>query len=204
MNPTMLLCLFTIGTSIWAFYDRQLMNKLMLSPYAVVHRNEWYRVITHAFIHADWMHLIFNMIALWSFGEAVQYYFRLLTPVPHIHFYIMYFLAIIVATVPDLIKHRNNISYFSLGASGAVSAVIFSVIFFNPWHSILIFFIPCPGIIFGVAYLIYSNYMAKRGGDMINHSAHFYGAVLGFIYPLLIDPSSIQHFIYQLMHPRFL
>ncbi len=203
MNPTLFLCIATIGVSIWAFNDRQLIDKLILSPYSVVHRKEWYRVITHAFIHADWMHLIFNMIALWSFGKAIQYYFSELTSVPYLHFYLMYFLAIIISSVPDLMQQKNNISFLSLGASGAVSAVVFAAIFFDPWHMIFIFFIPCPGIIFGVVYLLYSNYMNKRGGDMINHNAHMYGAIFGFIYPLIIEPSSIFHFINQIMHPHF-
>ena len=203
MNPTNLLLITTVGVSIWAFQNNNIITKLILSPYLVVHNKQWHRVISHAFIHANWMHLFFNMIALWSFGTAVEKYFGFLSGIPNVHFCIMYFSAIILASLPDLIKRKNDFSYRSLGASGAVSAVIFSAIFFNPWSTILIFFIPCPGIIFGVVYLIYSNYMSKKGGGNINHDAHIYGAVFGFLYPLLIDPQSINIFIEQLMHPRF-
>lgn len=204
MNPATLLSIITIGISIWAFTNRQLFTKLSLYPYQVIHHKQWYRIFTHAFIHADWMHLIFNMIALWSFGMAVTRYFSMVTPIPSTHFYIMYFVALIISSLPDLIKQKNNPYYHSVGASGGVSAVIFSAIFFDPWNMIYIFFIPCPGILFGVIFLVYSSYMSKKGGDHINHGAHFYGSVFGFLYPILIDPSAIGHFIHQLLHPGFL
>ncbi|MCL1942886.1 MAG: rhomboid family intramembrane serine protease [Candidatus Azobacteroides sp.] len=203
MNPSILLLIVTVAVSIWAFQSVDVINRLILSPYLVVHRKQWYRVVTHAFIHANWMHLLFNMLALWSFGVVVIRYFGFLSDIPDIHFYIMYFAAIVLASLPDLIKRKNDFSYRSLGASGAVSAVIFSAIFFDPWSTILIFFIPCPGIVFGVLYLIYSNYMSKKGGDNINHDAHFYGAVFGFVYPLLMAPESISVFTERLLHPRF-
>ncbi|MCD7972035.1 MAG: rhomboid family intramembrane serine protease [Candidatus Azobacteroides sp.] len=203
MNPATLITIITAGVSLFAFQNRELMNRLILSPYLVVYKKQWYRVITHAFIHANWAHLLFNLIALWSFGIAVVRYFSFLSSAPYVQFYILYFGGVIVAAIPDLIKQKNNYSYLSLGASGGVSAVIFSAIFFNPWSTILIFFIPCPGIIFGVLYLWYSNYMSRKGGDNINHDAHFYGAVFGFLYPLLIDPSAISIFIDRLTHPSF-
>ncbi len=203
MDPSTLLLIVTIVISFLAFQDRRILQRFILSPFAVVHYKQWYRVITHAFIHADWMHLLFNMIAFWSFGKVVVLYFGHISNNPHLHFYLMYFIAIVISSTQDLIKQKDNPDYFSLGASGAVSAVIFSAIFFDPWSKILIFFIPCPGILFGVIYLIYSSYMGKKGGDHINHSAHFYGSVLGFLYPLVMHPDAIQIFIHQLMHPRF-
>lgn len=203
MNPAILLLIVTVATSIWAFQNNNILYRLILSPYLVIHGKQWYRVITHAFIHANWTHLLFNMIALWSFGMVVVRYFAQLSVIPNVHFYIMYFVAIVLASVPDLVKKRNDPSYRSLGASGAVSAVIFAAIFFDPWSTILIFFIPCPGIVFGVLYLIYSSYMSKRGGDNINHDAHFYGAVFGFIYPILIHPGAIDIFISRLRNPSF-
>ncbi|MCL2649793.1 MAG: rhomboid family intramembrane serine protease [Candidatus Azobacteroides sp.] len=204
MSPAKYLTVITIGITIWAFYNRQILEKFIMSPYAVVHEKQWYRIITHAFIHANWMHLIFNMIALWSFGVAVEYYFSAITNMPRMQFYLMYFGAIIFSSIPDLVKKKNNPNYLSLGASGGVSAVVFAAIFFNPWSLIYVFFLPCPGIVFGVLYLIYCTYQSKKGNvDHINHDAHFYGSVFGFIYPLLIDPSTLQYFIYQLTHPAF-
>ena len=204
MSPAIILTLVTVGISIWAFNDRQLSAKLIMSPYAVVHAKQWHRIITHAFIHASWMHLIFNMIALWSFGIAVEPYFFMITTIPRTQFYIMYFGAILFSSMPDLLKKKNNPNYLTLGASGGVSAIVFAAIFFNPWHLIYIFFLPCPGIVFGALYLIYCSYQSKRGGvDHINHDAHFYGSVFGFLYPVLIEPYSLQFFIHQLLHPAF-
>ena len=203
MSPATILTLVTIGITIWAFNDRRILEKLIMSPYAVVHEKQWWRIITHAFIHANWMHLLFNMIALWSFGIAVVNYFSMITNIPHEQFYLMYFGAIIFSSIPDF-KKRNNPNYLSLGASGGVSAVIFAAIFFEPWNLIYIFFLPCPGIVFGALYLIYCSYQSKQGGnDHINHDAHFYGSVFGFIYPLLLNPSLWQYFIHQLTHPTF-
>ena len=206
MNYVVALVIVIVGISYFAFQNKNVINKLIMSPYLVIHKNEWYRVITHAFIHANWMHLLFNMIALWSFGSAVVQYFDyvIVSNIPNVHFFMLFFVGVIIASTPDIVKHKNDIGYLSLGASGGVSAVVFSAIFFNPWSTVLVFFIPCPGIIFGVLYLWYSNYMSKKGGDNINHSAHFYGAVFGFLYPILIQPSIVFHFIQQLMHPSFL
>ena len=204
MDYVIVLVIIIVGISYFAFQNKNLIEKLILSPYLVIHRNEWHRIITHAFIHANWTHLLFNMIALWSFGTTVIQYFEVLSGIPNVHFFVLFFLGVVIASIPDIVKHKNDTSYFSLGASGGVSAVVFSAILFDPWSTILIFFIPCPGIIFGVLYLIYSHYMSRRGSDNINHSAHFYGAVFGFLYPMLIQPSIVFYFIQQLMHPSFL
>lgn len=202
IDPSTLIALVTVGVSIWAFQDRRILSALILSPYAVVHQKQWYRVITHAFIHADWMHLLFNMIALWSFGKVVYTYFSYITPAASLHFFILYFIGSIIASIHDLVKHKNDTQFLSLGASGAVSAVVFTAIFFDPWSTILIFFIPCPAILFGIVYILYSSYMSKKGGDYVNHNAHLYGAIWGFFYPLLLHPDSLQFFLHNLMRPR--
>ncbi|MDR2287266.1 MAG: rhomboid family intramembrane serine protease [Prevotellaceae bacterium] len=203
LNPSTLLTLVTVGVSILAFNNRDLLSKLIMYPYVMVRQNQWYRIVTHAFIHADWMHLIFNMIALWSFGNFVFNSLGYMTSYPTLHFMVMYFGAILFSSISDVSKQKNNQHYASLGASGAVSAVIFFAILLKPWTLIYVFFIPCPGIIFGVLYLIYSNYMSKRGGDIINHDAHFYGAVFGLLYPLFVEPSIYQVFLNNLLHPVF-
>ncbi|MDR0385173.1 MAG: rhomboid family intramembrane serine protease [Prevotellaceae bacterium] len=204
MNPNTVLTLVTVGISILAFQNRNLLNRLIMYPYVMVRHNQWYRIITHAFIHADWMHLIFNMIALWSFGNFTFNSLGGITASPTLHFMTMYFGAILFSSVSDVIKNRDNRYYASLGASGAVSAVIFFSILLNPWTLIYVVIIPCPGIVFGVLYLIYSNYMSKKGGDIINHDAHFYGSIFGLLYPLIVDPSLYKIFLYKLLHPDFL
>ncbi|MDR2361780.1 MAG: rhomboid family intramembrane serine protease [Prevotellaceae bacterium] len=180
------------------------MNNLLLYPYIMVRRNQWYRIVTHAFIHADWMHLLFNMIALWSFGEFVFHVLAGMTASPVLHGLVLYFTAILFSSFPDIVKKWNNPDYASLGASGAVSAVVFFSILVDPWMMLYVFFIPCPGIVFGIAYLFYSNYMSKKGGDIINHGAHLYGAIFGLLYPVFVQPAIYTEFIHRLFHPSFL
>jgi membrane associated rhomboid family serine protease len=204
MNPYTVLTLVTVGVSILAFRDRKILNNLIMSPYIMVRQKQWYRIFTHAFIHADWMHLIFNMIALWSFGNFVFNSLENITASPVLHFFTMYFGAIAFSSISDLVKHKDNQYYASLGASGAVSAVVFFSILMNPWTLVYIFFIPCPGIVFGILYLVYSNYMSKKGGDFINHDAHFYGSIFGILYPLFVAPAIYRDFLYNLLHPAFL
>ncbi len=180
----------------WLCFDRrELFNKLALIPFRVMKDNEWYRVISHGFVHGDMMHLIVNMFTFWSFGAYIE---RLFGSVgfPVWAYPALYFGGMIAASVHDLIRQRNNPYYVSVGASGAVSAVLFAAIFFDPWSKILLFaVIPIPGIVFGILYLVYCQYMGKKAKDHINHNAHFYGAVFGFIFPLLLDPSLIHSFL---------
>ena len=105
----------------------------------------------------------------------------------------------IVTSLYQLIKRRNDPYYVSIGASGAVSAVLFTSIFLDPWGKILFFAVlPVPGIVFGLLYLAYCQYMAKQTGDNINHNAHFYGAIYGLIFPMLLEPSLLHLFLSQL------
>lgn len=192
---TYIILAVTIGISFMCFNNSTMFSKLSLSPYRVIHAREWYRVITHGFVHADWMHLFVNMFTFWSFGEYIEQAFTYLG-FGSGAFLLLYFGGMIIASVPDLIRHRNDSWYSSIGASGAVSAVLFSAIFLNPWDKILFFAVlPVPGIIFGAIYLIYCQYMAKQGGDNINHNAHFYGAVYGFVFPILLDPRLFEVFL---------
>ncbi|RHJ82371.1 rhomboid family intramembrane serine protease [Parabacteroides sp. AM08-6] len=185
----------TVVVSYLCFQNESLFRKLAFIPYRTVRDNEWYRLITHGFVHADMTHLLVNMFTFWSFGLYMEKLF------PYVGFgkfaYLgLYFGGMIAASLYDLIRRRNNPYYMSIGASGAVSAVLFTSIFFDPWGKILFFAIlPIPGIIFGVLYLAYCQYMAKRVGDNINHNAHFYGALYGFLYPIFLDPSLIQRFL---------
>ncbi len=190
--------------SILAFQDQRLFYKLALSPYQMVHRNEWYRILTHGFIHGSYIHLIINMVVLYSFGKAIEYYFGLVTEKALPHYFILYFGGMIVSTITTVIKQRNNQSYMAVGASGAVSAVLFACIFFAPWHKLLFMgVIPIPGIIFAVLYILYSTYMSRKGNDNIGHDAHLWGALFGIVYPIVVHPDLLEIFIYQLTHPVF-
>lgn len=189
----------TVVVSIACFSNGSLFNKLSYSPYRMVHANEWYRIISHGFVHADWVHLFVNMFTFLSFGLYVENFFSSMG-FSGGSFILLYFGGMIAASLYDLWKYRDNRYYTSIGASGAVSAVLFTAIFLNPWDKIyLLAIVPIPGIVFGFIYLWYCQYMAKRGGDNINHNAHFYGAVYGFVFPILLEPGLLQVFIQQLL-----
>ena len=198
---TIIIIIVTLIITVIAFYSDEVMSKMMLNPYQVYHKKEWYRMITHGFLHADWTHLIINMIVLYSFGSNVEAWFGKLKMAGYIDsvaitYSLLYFGGIIVASMITLFRHRNNRWYNSVGASGAVSAIIFTSIFFNPLDKLYFFaVIPIPGIVFAVLYLVYSSYMSRRSKDNVNHDAHLLGAVYGFTFPLLIDFDLISHFL---------
>jgi membrane associated rhomboid family serine protease len=194
----------TVLISFISFQNRPLLSKLLFNPYQVKHRNEYYRVISHAFIHADFMHLLFNMYVLWSFGgliesiftnpNAFSYYFPELefwgVARGYLYFVLLYFGGVVFATLPSMRKHGDNPSYNSLGASGAVSAVVLASILLLPTMDIYLFFIPIgiPAFIVGAAYLGYEYYMSKKATTHIAHDAHYVGAIFGLIFLLIIQP----------------
>ena len=193
----------TFLVSILALYRQNVGSLLLFNPFLIYHRREWHRLITHGFVHADWWHLIINMFVLYSFGTAVENkfnelaYYKVLI-FPGLVFIGFYFSWIIVSSLNTLRKHRNDINYKSVGASGAVSAVVFAGIFFEPLRKIYFYgIIGLPGIIIGILYLVYSFYMSRRSGDNINHDAHFIGAIYGFIFPLILDFKLAKLFIGQ-------
>jgi membrane associated rhomboid family serine protease len=201
MSYTLIILIITVLVSIVAFRNEELFNKLILWPKRMYQSKEYYRLLTSGFIHADQIHLIFNMIALFFFGPIVEQYFKGVG-IPVFLFPVLYLVGIIAASIPSLLKHKNDGYYRSLGASGGVAAVLFAFIYFDPWQIITIWFIPVPGIIAAVAYLIYSAYMSRHGKTNVNHDAHFWGAVFGFIFTLLLAPDHGENFLHELLHPR--
>ena len=197
---TLAIIIITVLVSLWCFRERRIFETLLLSPYRMTHRKEWWRILTHGFVHADFMHLAINMLVFYSFAVPMEHIFKELTLLPALHFLLLYFGGMAVATVSSIVKHKKDTNYRSVGASGAVAATLFAYMFFQPWSKLMIMgVLPMPGIVFAPIYLLYSMYMSKRGSDNINHDAHFYGAAFGFIYPLLIDPSLWNVFIRQLL-----
>lgn len=188
-----------IGTvsivSFLCFDRRDLFNRLSFNPYAIFKHNEWYRILTHGFVHADSMHLLVNMFTLWSFGTYMESGFEM-NGLGKAGYLGLYFGGLVFASVYDLFKYRDNIYYQSIGASGAISAILFSSVIFDPWGKIYLFAVlPIPGIIFAVLYLGYCQYMARHSTGNINHNAHFYGALYGLLYPILLRPSLFGDFI---------
>jgi membrane associated rhomboid family serine protease len=202
---TYILIAFTALISITAFSNHEWFAKLQLNPYQVYHRKEIHRLLTHGFLHASWTHLIINMLVLFFFGPVVEKYLQQILDPGFQQWYrliylLFYFTGIVVASLISLFRYRDNVWYNAVGASGAVSAVIFFYIFFNPWERLYFYgILPVPGIIMGVLYLIYSHYMSRRGTDNVNHEAHMVGALFGFIFPLFINIHLIQYFLDKLL-----
>ena len=198
---TLVLIAVTVLVSWQAFEKPQLLGRLILWPPAIDRHKQYDRLITHGFVHADWQHLIFNMITLFFFGAGIERAFApYIGPVGFLLFYVS---AILVAILPTYLRHRHDPNYRSLGASGAVSAVLFASILINPWQLLLVLFIPMPAIVFGVCYIGYSIWMDKRGGDNINHSAHLWGAGYGMLFTVMMEPRVLGSFVDRLMSPSF-
>ena len=200
MSVTLIIIVVTAIISVMAWNNYSLMNRWIMNPYQVANRGQYYRLITSGFLHADWGHLIFNMISLYFFGRFIEQVFGLLfgamAPLFVVGFYLA---AILVSDIPTFLKHRNNPGYNSLGASGGVSAIIFAGILFRPLTDICLYFAFCiPGFIFGVLYLGYSYYEARRGAGNINHDAHFYGALFGILFMVVAYPSILPDFFEQI------
>lgn len=187
--------------SIAAFSNRELYRRLVFNAYDISHFKHGYRFLSYALVHADWMHLLINMMVLYSFGNVVEEYYDLVFARKSIlYFLLLYIGAVVLSTTPAYGKYKDDYSYNAVGASGAVSAVVFASIVFDPLNKIYLFFIPIgiPAIIFGLLYLAYSWYMAKKNIDNIGHDAHFWGAIYGFAFTLAMKPSLIGHFFTQL------
>lgn len=222
MSVTLILIAVTCLVSFAAFNDPALRAQLIFQPAAVHNRGEWYRFITSGFIHADFQHLLFNMWALYIFGETAEMLFtdgisyndngirttlvqpifgRPLGPVIYLLFYLA---SIAAASYVNYIRHKDNYGYAALGASGGVSAMMWPFILFAPWNWFI--FPPLPAIILGPLYLWYSSYMDKRGGGQVDHSAHLWGAVFGLVFYVVFlifrRPELLQIFWVQLLSPQ--
>jgi membrane associated rhomboid family serine protease len=184
----------TVITSLMAFSNENLYGKLILHPYNVSRGRYVYTVITSGLIHKDWMHLFFNMLSFYFFA------FNLEPVLGHWQFAVLYIASLILSDMPSVLKHRENYSYYSLGASGAVSAVVFSAILYNPLAGMMILPIPIsiPAVIFGILYLVYCSYASKYSRDNINHDAHLYGALSGLMITIIFHPGILPGFFQQI------
>jgi len=189
----------TVITSYLAFNNSSLKNKLLFHPFTIKRENEWFRFLGHGFIHSNWTHLIFNMVTMFFFGKHVEIVFKnhFGEMMGSIHFLLLYFLGMILASAYSYFKHQDDSYYGALGASGAVSAALFASIILAPTNSLFIFPLPLPipAVIFGPLYLAYCVYMGRAGRDNVGHDAHFFGAVFGIIYTLVINLDFGIHFL---------
>jgi len=198
MLITFVIIAVTSVTSILALNNRTLSDKLLFSPYMISSHRQGYRFLTHALVHGDWMHLLVNMFVLFSFGQAVETYYSQLFLMKGAYFYtLLYVGGIALSSTPSFARYKADPYYRAVGASGAVSAVVFASILIEPLSPIRFAFFPVdiPAFIFGALYLVYSAYMARKGNDNIGHDAHFYGAVFGIVFTLILRPALFMGFI---------
>jgi membrane associated rhomboid family serine protease len=201
MTVTIALIAITSVISYFAFSNARLMGALIFWPPAITRGGQLHRFLSYGLVHADFAHLLFNMITLFFFGSIME---RLFAPyIGAMGFVGFYLGGLLVAILPAYLRHRNDPNYRSLGASGAVSAVLFAYILIEPWALLLVFVVPVPAIVFGVLYVAYTIWAERRGGDNINHTAHLWGAVYGVLFTLVMEPRVAGLFVQRLLQPSF-
>ena len=181
----------TLAASLWAFNNENIYARFILNPYGVSRGQHVYTIITSGLIHKDWNHLFFNMLSYYFFAFQLEAMFG------HWQFGLLYVASLILSDLPSIQKHKEDIWYNSLGASGAISAVIFSYIMYDPLASLGIIFIPIPipAWIFGLLYLVYCHYASKHARDNVNHDAHLFGALSGILITIALNPHIVHNFI---------
>ncbi|RHX92787.1 rhomboid family intramembrane serine protease [Leptospira stimsonii] len=193
---TILICLVTFGISVWCFSSETQLRKFILTPYRLERDKNYYTLLTSGFIHADWMHLIFNMVSFYSFGKNLE------QTVGPVKFTLFYLGTILITSIISWRKNTDNPLYATLGASGGVCGVLFATVLFYPGLSLYMMFIPIPipGAIYAVLYLAYTYYSSKSSqSDGINHDAHLWGALCGIAFALILDPQIIGRVMRNLL-----
>ena len=200
---TLIIIAITVVVSVTSMDNHSLKNKLMFNAYMIHKRNEWYRFFSNGLIHADWMHLAFNMFSLYMFGGSVEamYQDSGVFGIKGIPFYILLYVGgLAMSSLYSYEKHKNDIYYNALGASGAVSSVIFAFIILAPTQKLMLLIlpIPIPAYLFGLIFLAIEYYLGKRGQSNIGHDAHFWGAIFGVAFTIILKPALFHSFIEQI------
>jgi membrane associated rhomboid family serine protease len=198
---TLIIIALTCVVSFMALKNTRLLEDLILWPPAIARQREYHRLVTYGLVHADFGHLLFNMITLYFFGRVMEGFFsaRLGT----FGFVLFYIGALVVSILPTYLKNRDNPQYRSLGASGAVSAVLFAFILLAPWQLIIVLVVPRPAIVYSGGKTANYKYKDRRGSGNVNHSAHLWGAAYGVLVTVLVDPRVLPYFLNALTHPSF-
>src|SRR6185295_9207906 len=180
-----ILGLTTIVSALGLFVSPRIIERNLLRPYYLLREKRYDTLITKGFVHADLSHLFFNMLTLYFFGPYLEG--TIGTP----KFVALYFLGLLVASLGTFLRRRRDMQYASLGASGAISSMLFAFIVYYPMVNIYVFFaIPIPAFLYAVLYLAYSFWAAKNARDNVNHDAHFDGALVGLLFVLITEPSA--------------
>jgi membrane associated rhomboid family serine protease len=196
LSDNLIIIITTCLISWLGFNDRSFLERWCLNPYQARRRNRLSPYLSYGFVHADFSHLLFNMITLFFFGNAMEGVFK-----PYFNgfgYYLFYLGGMVFAILPSALLNRDNARYSTLGASGAVSAVLFAYILLRPWSVLYVYFIPVPAILYAVFYIAYSMYSGRNGSDNVNHSAHLWGAAYGVCLTVLLVPQVLSSFLEQL------
>ena len=201
---TIIIIILTVLFSYKGFQDQSFFYKFDFAPYQVKYNKEYYRFLSHAFLHADWTHLFFNMFVLFNFGGITNIGLQQYSgeSLGIFYYLLLYIGGAAFATLTTYKKHQENNNYHSIGASGAVSAVLFSYIIFFPVngiHLIILPFFDLPAIVWGLIYLAYEQYQSKQSKGNVNHEAHITGAIFGIVFTIVTNPSTATNFYYQLI-----
>jgi membrane associated rhomboid family serine protease len=203
---TFILIALNVIYSIIGFSNSTLVNKTIMWPYGVKRQQQYYRFITSGFLHADWMHLFFNMFTLYFFGRNIEIIFKNYGLGGNAAYLALYIGGLVISDLPSYFKHRDDPNYRSLGASGAVSAVVFATIVFSPWSSIYLYgAFKISAALYAILFIVYCVYMGKQNRDNINHDAHLWGALFGIIFTLclisVMQPSLFGQVLEELKKP---
>jgi membrane associated rhomboid family serine protease len=202
VTSTAIVIAITCAVSLLAFGNPRLLGAMMFWPPALRQRGEYQRLLTYGLVHADFTHLLVNMLTLFFFGTFVERFYQ--AKLGDFGFAFFYALGIVASILPTWWRHRDEPEYRSLGASGAVMGVLMASVLFDPWNMLYVFFaIPMPAIVYAVLFIAYELWADRRGGDRVNHSAHLWGAAYGVVFTLAVEPRLATRFLEALGNPRF-
>ena len=206
---TLFLIAANVLISVMGFYNADVVNKGIMWPYGVKRQKQYYRFLSSGFLHADWMHLIFNMFTFYFFGRNIEIIFNAALPYGSFWYLLLYFAGMLVADIPSYLQHKDNPGYRSLGASGAVSAIVFAAIVFDPWSQLQLYAVlSMSALVFAVLYIVFCVYMSKQNADNINHDAHLWGAVFGLVFTivclLIMRPDVFPYILEDLKNPSIM
>lgn len=206
LTANLLIIILTCIVSYYGFNNQSIFHRFKHYPYQEERDKNFIRWLTAGFLHGSMPHLAINMLVLYQFGTAVEYYFMSQKGIVlgRSIYVLSYVLMIVLANIPTYLKHKNNPRFASIGASGAVSGILFMFIMMQPWTKLKLFFvIPCPAILAGILYLIYSSWASKNSNDYIDHDAHFYGALAGIVLMISLNPSIFNEFVQKVSNLPF-
>lgn len=198
---TLTIIAITVIVSFIAMQRPDIQAKMQFNAYLMKHGNEWHRGLTHALIHAGWLHLLVNMWVLWNFGTVAEEFLGAYRGSwGNLLYLALYVGGVLFSSLPAYRRHQDNFGYNAVGASGAVSAALFSSIYFMPTMGIYIMFIPIaiPAFVIGPLYLAYEWYQDRNSNDNVAHDAHFWGAAFGFVASVVLVPEQFSMFLKEI------